>query len=373
METSFTINQIKQSYNIIRNKAKGNCLFEAFADGLKRYDSNMDYRNLRSTVCDYFLLISEKLDNPRSRLSVLEQYIKFSADDSYKPSNMTYRTYFSETICKDFYWGGDKEIHALANILGLSVTLFIHSGFQGIYTKMDEINPTSSVKLFIIYHSAHYEALIPKGSIIVPPKSTAPIKVVPVKVAAPVKAVAPIKVVPIKLAAPVKAVAPIKGAPIKAVAPIKGAPVKKKINLSEKEKERERDISKGLQRIKDITERLAQIDSDKDIAKKIYKKELKMNTPRIISRLNRTEKKYKQEKLDRDYASKLAKRRTASMSRTRRDISMAKKIQIEEDRKIAEELNKIKSYIPPQQAMSYIARDEALARELQLEFDKNGR
>ena len=157
---------INRKFQPIKNKANGNCLFEALSFLLYRKDPTLN-EFLRQQVCEFYTAFDPLRPYV---LDSLNYNIAFSMtfdedeDQDEEDDEGAEKLPHSKNICNDMVYASATDIMVLAKLFRLNIILFkvIYSP-EGQYYNTALIENTKSRKLVHIRHVGgnHYEAMLP--------------------------------------------------------------------------------------------------------------------------------------------------------------------------------------------------------------------
>ena len=153
---------IQVMFEIKKNSANGNCLFES----IEQQNNIYNHVQLRNRVCDYY-----KSFNPNAtyRSDSYEEKIAllFNSEDNVEYSIATgkpLKTKHSKAICKKQSYASIMDIFVIALLLQVNIIIMIYNS----HNKKYQINvlsnkPASENTLFVKFDGEeHYEAMIPR-------------------------------------------------------------------------------------------------------------------------------------------------------------------------------------------------------------------
>ena len=191
MSNSITFEKLLQTFDIIKNKGKGNCLFYAIAQQDNRYNQGQ----LRQMLCTFYKNYITQDNTQHHEDSLLSGlgYMMIS-DDNFEGETKGTRSRPSkkishiDKICNDFEYAGVMDIIALAIIIKRPIIMYQPQRFRekqtsevyGLETFSDDsVNDYEPV--YILFNGInHFEAMMikrpPKDSKSPPKDSKSPLK-----------------------------------------------------------------------------------------------------------------------------------------------------------------------------------------------------
>jgi len=155
--------EIDTLFDIKKNRAKGDCLFESLSQSLN--DGKMDFHeNIRKEICNFYKVFDETIDYETDSI---EQKLAFSiigdpTDDD--------RKLHKENICKSKIYANISDIYIASILYSKNIILFLLSDSKKEYRIMPIINTASNEYIYIrLIGRNHYEAMIPYETIIPKP------------------------------------------------------------------------------------------------------------------------------------------------------------------------------------------------------------
>ena len=180
MSNSITFEKLLQTFDIIKNKGKGNCLFYAIAQQDDRYNQGQ----LRQMLCTFYknYIKQDNTQHPEDSLLSGLAFMMIS-DDNFEGETTGTRSRASkkishvDKICNDFEYAGVMDIIALAIIIKRPIIMYQPQRFRnkqtsevsyGLETFSDD-SVNDYEPLYILFNGInHFESMMIKS----PPKKS---------------------------------------------------------------------------------------------------------------------------------------------------------------------------------------------------------
>jgi hypothetical protein len=169
-ETKVTEKSMNELFAFIKNNARGDCCFEAFAQLFfgepefpltETVKAGADY--LRSEVCEFYKNFDATQEYPEGSLDYrIAFFMKYNNDEIGKHGHL-----HTTAICNKYVYATPDDFTALAKMLGVNVFLLARDPHgEDYYVVHPIINSPGSSNFYIRHvNGNHYEAAIPKSKV----------------------------------------------------------------------------------------------------------------------------------------------------------------------------------------------------------------